>query len=442
MIYFDVKKRFEDKSKEEIIDDYIELLKEKHKLEKELKKYKNANTPSSKSRFNRPKAQGIPVGRKKGKKSGHKGKTRLADEPNEIIDVTVDVDPKLKNKKLQPTGYFVEIVITDFQIVKIVKQYNCYEYIDLDTGKIVIAKHPDMPSRGIFGKNVLTLTNYLRFNCRVPFSKIASLFTLALKIPMSPPTALDICTRVADKVSPHYNQLKKNIKSEKAVNADETSARKNGLPGWLWGFFSLTIALLIFNKKRGGDIVKRILGKDFKGILGCDGWSTYVKFSKDAKILLQRCWAHALREVKFLCVNPKKPDKSLQKAYEWLCDIFEKIQHARQYKNKEIREQLYVELVDELNNWIHVYKSYKKIREVVQKIENGAEFWFTCVLHLEIEPTNNRAERGLRPWVVLEKIIGCLRSNQGQRTTEIMLSLFNTWDLRKLNSYDQLRFLL
>ncbi len=112
------------------------------------------------------------------------------------------------------------------------------------------------------------------------------------------------------------------------------------------------------------------------------------------------------------------------------------------FTNKEIREQLYVELVDELNNWIHVYKSYKKIREVVQKIENGTEFWFTCVLHLEIEPTNNRAERGLRPWVVLEKIIGCLRSNQGQRTTEIMLSLFNTWDLRKLNSYDQLRFLL
>lgn len=39
MMYVDVKKGFEDKSKEEIIDDYIELLKEKHKLEKELKKY-------------------------------------------------------------------------------------------------------------------------------------------------------------------------------------------------------------------------------------------------------------------------------------------------------------------------------------------------------------------------------------------------------------------
>ena len=44
------------------------LKKEKEKLEKELKKYKNAHTPSSKLRFEKPQAKGLPVGRKKGKK--------------------------------------------------------------------------------------------------------------------------------------------------------------------------------------------------------------------------------------------------------------------------------------------------------------------------------------------------------------------------------------
>ena len=71
MIYADVKNKLNDKPKEEIIDDYIELLKEKHRLEKEIKKYKNPNTPSSKQGFDKPEAQGIPVGRKRGKKSGH-----------------------------------------------------------------------------------------------------------------------------------------------------------------------------------------------------------------------------------------------------------------------------------------------------------------------------------------------------------------------------------
>jgi len=64
---------------------------------------------------------------------------------------------------------------------------------------------------------------------------------------MTTPTALDICNRVADKARPEYENLKEIIKKEKAVNGDETSAKRNGLPSWLWGFFSLTIALFVFN---------------------------------------------------------------------------------------------------------------------------------------------------------------------------------------------------
>lgn len=328
------------------------------------------------------------------------------------------------------------------QVIKIVTQYDCHEYRDLDTGEIFIARHPDMPEKGIFGKNVLAFANYLRFKCRVPFDKIASVFTTVFKIPMTTPTSWDVCNRVADKVSPHYDKLRVDIQKEKAVNGDETGAKMNGLPGWLWGFFSLTIALLVFNKKRGGDIVEKILGKNFKGILGCDGWSTYAVFSKNIGILLQRCWAHAIRELKHICVNGKRRDKSLEKAYEWFCDIFDQVKEARKIKNREIREQLYVGLVEELNNWIQIYKSYRRLRPFVNKIENAENFWFTCVLHLEIEPTNNRAERGLRSWVVLQKIMGCLRTEQGQETTQIMMSLFSTWDLRNINCYEQLKAIL
>ena len=75
-------------------------------------------------------------------------------------------------------------------------------------------------------------------------------------------------------------------------------------------------------------------------------------------------------------------------------------------------------------------------------IKNGKEFWFTCVLYPEIEPTNNKAERGLRSWVVMRKIIGCLRSEQGEKTTQVLLSLFQTWNLQGLIQYSQLRSLL
>lgn len=429
-------------SREELVELVKRLLEQNLELEKKLRKYENAHTPSSQKKFCKIEALGLKVGRKKGKKTGHKGRTRAEEKPTDVIKVVTDENPNTGNKNIEWTGYVEEVVITDFQVVKTVIQYNCHEYRDLSTGEIFTARHPDMPEKGIFGKNVLAFANLLRFKCRVPFDKIASVFTTVFNIPMTTPTAWDVCNRVADKVSPHYDKLKVDIQEEKAVNSDETGAKKNGIPGWLWGFFSLTIALFVFNKKRGGDIVERVLGKNFKGILGCDGWSTYYVFSQKAGILLQRCWAHAIRELKHVCVNEKRKDESLEKSYEWFCDIFEQVKDARKIKDQYVREQLYIELIGELNRWLQVYQSYKRLRPFVNKMENGENFWFTCVLHLEIEPTNNRAERGIRPWRILEKIIGCLRTDQGQRTTEIMMSLFSTWDLRKINSYEQLKSIL
>lgn len=437
-IKIEIKESLKDKSKEEIIDEYIDLYLEKKKLEKELRKYKNSNTPSSQKKFQKTEVKGLKVGRKKGKKSNHKGKTRAREKPNRFVDVVCEYNPKTGNKNIEATKQTDQITITDFKIVKIVTQYTLHQYKDLDTGELFWSSHPDIPEKGIFGKNVLAFANILRWKCKIPFSKIASVFTTVFKIPMTTPTSMDICYRVAEKTSPLYNELLKEIRNEKSVNGDETSAKRNGLPGWLWGFFSLTIALYVFNVKRGGDIIEKVLGKQFKGLLGCDGWKTYASFSKDFKVLLQRCWAHAIRELKELCYIKKKPDKSLILAYNWFCEIFEKIKETRNINCYEMRVQLYIELVDELNNWIEVYKNYRKLKKFVNKIKNGENFWFTCVLYLEIEPTNNRAERGLRDWVVLRKIIGCLRSDQGFNSTQIMMSLFATWELRNINPYEKL----
>ncbi|MBI2523182.1 IS66 family transposase [Candidatus Woesearchaeota archaeon] len=442
MILRTISKELSKKSKKEIIDEYIELYLEKEKLEKELKKYKNPHTPSSKNSFDKPQAQGLRVGRKEGKKSGHKGKTRAKDAPNNTVEVTTDFNPKTGNKNIKPTGYVEEVTITDFEIVKVVTKYNCHEYRDLNTGEIFIARHKDMPKRGIFGKNVLALASYLRFEGRVVFDKIASIFANVFDISMTTPTAMDICTRVAEKAKPQYEILKKKVREEKTVNGDETSANRNGLPSWLWGFFSLTIALFVFNQKRGGDIIERILGKNFKGVLGSDGWSTYKVFCEEFGILLQRCWAHAIREVKEVCMNSKRKDKSLEFAYKWFCDIFEQVKEARKIKSQEMREQLYVELIEELDRWIQVYSTYRTLRKTVNMIKNGKEYWFTCVLYPEIEPTNNLAERMLRSWIVFRKIIGCLRTEKGEQTTETMLSLFGTWKLRGLHPHIQLKSLL
>lgn len=106
MIYAKVKDNLKDKTKEEIIDDYIELLKEKDKIERELKKYKNCNTPSSQNKHLKDTTQGFKAkrGAKRGAPKDHKGNT-LRLTPNKIINLITKLCRECGSLNIKPTGY-------------------------------------------------------------------------------------------------------------------------------------------------------------------------------------------------------------------------------------------------------------------------------------------------------------------------------------------------
>ena len=122
--------------------------------------------------------------------------------------------------------------------------------------------------------------------------------------------------------------------------------------------------------------------------------------------------------------------------------MFDDVQRLRKIKSKKRRQKGFEKLVAEIGQWAQIYYAHDGMKELVNKVRNGKEFWFTCVLHPEVEPTNNSAERGLRKFVVIKKIIGCLRSEQGKRNMQVMLSVFQSWRLQGLNPYKELRAIL
>jgi hypothetical protein len=58
---------------------------------------------------------------------------------------------------------------------------------------------------------------------------------------------------------------------------------------------------------------------------------------------------------------------------------------------------------------------------------------FRFVLDPEVEPTNNRAERTLRPSVIYRKVSGGTRSSRGTKAYDTLFSIFYTQKLRKRN---------
>ena len=101
---------------------------------------------------------------------------------------------------------------------------------------------------------------------------------------------------------------------------------------------------------------------------------------------------------------------------------------GREYKQEKRRNDIFQKCKSELSRWISYANAHKNLRKLATKLENGGDDWFTCILHPEVPMSNNEAERSLRPFVIMRKIIGCLRSKVGVRTHEIMMSLISTWE--------------
>lgn len=430
-----LEKELNDKSKEDIIKDYIELFKEKEKLERELKKYKNPNTPSSSNKHLKPDTLGLKaeVGAKRGAPKGHRGATSVLSSPDEIIPILTEECDRCHSHNVEPTGYVKSKPV--FCLIKpklILKLYQQHEIRCRDCHKLTLATHQDIPEKGIYDKTIQSLVNYFKFKARLPHNLVVDVMNSIFTVPMTEATCLNITRRVSKKLEPQYEELENKIKKQNVVNADETSYSVNGVNHWVWVFCNHLLSLFKFNKERGGDIVENTLGKDFKGIVGSDGWRTYTSYSRDNKVRLQRCLAHAEREVEFEC---KKKHPNL---YNWFCDIYAMAERGRGYKQEKRRQDMFEKCKTELSMWITYAKVHRNLRKLATKIENGGDNWFTGVLYPEVPLDNNEAERSLRPFVIIRKIIGCLRSNIGKRNYEVMMSMISTWQKQQKNTFSML----
>jgi transposase len=394
-------------------------------LEKRLLRYENPHTPPSLKREKREPKE--PFG-KLGAPIGHKGVTRPEPKPDKIVDAKpLEKCPACKSELGEPDGiakqfrediprstpYFVTLFNLPYHYCK-----NC--------GTFCIAQHPDCPEKGRFGYNLLSNISLLKFDGRLPHRKIVEALKRDFELKITPSTVMEINKRNADKLSPKYNKLVLKIRKSLYVYVDETGLRVNGAKYWVWIFITSTETLVVIRPSRGKNVLEEILTKNFNGIIICDGWKTYPNFT----MKIQRCWAHLLREVKDL----SKKFSEMIPLYEKIATLFTELKDSyRKKMSKKKRQDLWKNAMRRLKSLIKIETKKEAVQKMIQKIKNGLNHWFTFILHPEIEPTNNTAERGLREIVVQRKIFGCLRNEKGTTTMETIMSLFSTWKMQGLN---------
>ncbi len=85
-----------------------------------------------------------------------------------------------------------------------------------------------------------------------------------------------------------------------------------------------------------------------------------------------------------------------------------------------------------------MFSGNKRLKGMCRELYGHREWLWTFVEHQGIEPTNNTAERPLRPAVIYRKLSFGTQSEAGSRFIERMLTVSETCRLQKRSPYQWL----
>lgn len=243
------KQDLHEKSKDELVDELYDSLVEIDKLKRELRKYKNPNTPPSAHPYLKPAV--APRGHKRGAPLGHPGSNRpwLPDAP--VNHITATECPRCHGNDIrvprtgrqQITNVPREIPTETTNVERDFCECNkCHLKF--------VARDEQTPLKGRFGIDLMVLVIMLRFIMRGVMRKTAGFIDASFAVRLAPASVQAIISRAAAAGTAEYDQLKARIRASERLHVDETSFRVLGKNWWVWVFRSDTDKLLVIRQSR------------------------------------------------------------------------------------------------------------------------------------------------------------------------------------------------
>jgi len=402
-----------------LINENAKLREENEALKKRLIMYENPHTPPSLQRF-KPKKDKTPG--KRGAPIGHKGATKVLGEPDEIVHVSEEKCPKCSHPLESPIRTEKKTIfdIPPPQKIKIT-EYDLDVYKCSNCGIEVKARHIDCPQTGDMGIYLLNYITMLKYNLRGVIRKVQEFLLRNNDLKLSVKGINDALLRVGDACRNEYAAIQDRIRKSKWVHIDETGFHVEGNKYWLWAFRSAeNDILVVIEDSRGRNVVRDTLGEDFHSPVIVDGWRAYSYLT-----IIQRCWAHLIREVDAFKSSEKGKELS-----DEIHAMFGELKESLKSENMDDRRSMKEKYDTRMEEIMKRYDSFSELHKPVEYIRNGLGSWFTCLLYPGMEPTNNLAEQAIREHVVIRKIIGTFRSEEGSQNYQYISSLLSTWRLQ------------
>jgi transposase len=384
-----------------------------------------------------------PLGkRRRGGQPGHPGHTRTL-VPVEEVDGVVVLKPHQCRSCHAPlsgddASPFRHQVIEIPPIKPVITEYQWHQLICPECGETTRAPWPDGVPSGTYGPRihatVALCTGAYRLSKRTTGQVMDDLFG----VPMSVGTISQSEKATTAVVAEPVEEARAYVQEQAVAHLDETSWRQGGKRAWLWVAVTSLVTVFLVRMSRGGQVARELLGEPFSGILVTDRYSAYNWYPVRWR---QVCWSHLLRDFEAMrgrggC-SEEIGDALLAQAHQmftWWHRVREGTLNRSTFRSYMTPLRREVERLLDAGSRCGVPKTDGTCRDILKRRE---ALW-TFVQVDGVEPTNNAAERSLRPGVLWRKGSLGTQSEDGSRFVETMMTVVATLKQQQRNVLEYL----
>lgn len=415
----------------------IELKAENTQLKEEnarLKEQLNTNSKNSSlppSRDVKKKKQTKPKsGRKPGGQLGHKGHQRALVSIEKVSSVIVcppqshcGCGSELKIASKYERHQVFELPKPTYEVIEYQIQTGCCN----SCRRRYQGQLPEGVSRKGFGPRAQAMVSLLTSKYRLSKRLVSAWFSDVYQMPVCLGSASNIEHTVSQSLEQAHEAIKAQIQVSKVIHLDETGHKECYKNGWAWVMSTQDATYFKLERSRGRKVAKGLIGDFRNHIYVTDRYSAYNYLPDKNR---QVCWAHLKRDFQKISERPGVPGKigkKLLKAYDRLFKFWKTEYDPNMLSFKKAKKRLryfkakLLRYVREGTRCAHkpTARTCSNIWESVDSLWNFFDI-------PNVPPTNNHAERQLRPLVISKKLTFGTQSERGSRFIERIFSIVAT----------------
>jgi len=388
-----------------------------------------------------------PTGRKSGGQPGHPGSARLRLPPERITHVISLIPERCEQCQAplpqeagpddpEPSWHqFVELP----PVAAVVTEFQGHARTCACCGHVTRETIPAEIRANTFGSRLTGALAYLSGCQHVTQRGLEDVAESLFDVPVSLGSINTLQEQVSQALEAPHEEIARVVQQAEVKHVDETGWKQAGQKRWLWTAVTATAAYFLVQVGRGAKALHNVLGRVIRGVICSDRWTTYQRIPLKQR---QICWAHLKRD------------------FQAMAD--------RGGGGAAIGEELLVYTGMLFRMWYKVRDGTRSRRWLAQQVERlrgevqallaqgaacaCAETAGTCAKMLEVEeafwtfvsvpglgPTNNAAERALRPAVLRRKRSFGNHSEAGCMYVGRLLSVVQTLKLNGRSVLDYLQ---